>query len=255
MYKGYLSDAWYHEFESRSVMVEEDNGKDSDRIRRLYNHLGRTPTLLTSLLRKSFKDKNILLLRCSNLIGSWRMLETWTIHLGALHIYNKERIYGKLEPFNVVCNSDGIVKLFGATGYWWTPQNEPQELLDLGSLLSKCICKNTPHMSAYKQENPVAYDVINKLLTKSMTLPRLIRHKYMWDSETTMKLLYDVTMCLDDHRPRSDGSNLEAEFLKKNNEDKVFKNKKNNIHRKYMELGKRPWAKSSTESESEYETF
>ncbi|GJW06467.1 hypothetical protein Tco_1568890 [Tanacetum coccineum] len=116
-----------------------------------------------------------------------------SILLGALHIYNKERIHDKLEPFNVVCNFDGIAKLFGATCYRWTPQNEPQKLLDLGSLLSKCICKNKPDMSAYEKENPVACDIINKLVMKSMTLPRLMRHNYMWDSEATMKFFYDVT--------------------------------------------------------------
>ncbi|GJW06470.1 hypothetical protein Tco_1568893 [Tanacetum coccineum] len=100
-----------------------------------------------------------------------------SILLGALRIYNKERIYGKLEMWSAI------------------------------------------------------------LMESNMTLPRLMRHKYMWDSEMTMKLLYDVTVCLDDRRPGSNGSSLEAEFLKKNNEDKVFKNKKNNIHRKYMELG------------------
>ncbi|GJZ33181.1 hypothetical protein Tco_0578617 [Tanacetum coccineum] len=166
MYKGYLSDPWEHEFESRSMMVEEDNGKDSGRIRRLYHHLGSHPNIVNFI-----DTKESILLR-------------------ALHIYNKEHIHGKLEPFNVGCNSYGIVKLFGVMGYQWTPQNEPQELLDLGSLLSKRICKNRPDMSAYEKENPVACDVS----TNCMTLLRLMRHNYMWDSEATMKFFYDVTL-------------------------------------------------------------
>nr|GEY29026.1 hypothetical protein [Tanacetum cinerariifolium] len=86
-------------------------------------------------------------------------------------------------------------ELFGATGYRWTPQNKPQKILDLGSLLSKYVCKNKPDMS--EKDNPVACDVINKLVTKSMTLPRLMRHNYMWDSEAIMKLFYDVTQIIE----------------------------------------------------------